>query len=62
MKIMIRLAKPPDIDLLRELNHQIMVNNPRFDPHFNPAWEKTEYGRNFFEERCNGLKWYTLIA
>lgn len=51
-----------DIDLLRDLNHKIMVNNPRFDPAINPDWEKTDYGRRFFKERCIDSKWYTIIA
>lgn len=60
--INIRGAGAPDVKLLQDLNHKIMVNNFQFDEKINSDWEATEYGRKFFEERCTDSKWHTIIA
>lgn len=62
MKINIRRADKSDVTLLQDLNHKIMVNNIKYDLHFNPNWEQTKYGCSFFEDRCTKPNWHTVIA
>jgi GNAT superfamily N-acetyltransferase len=48
--ISISQANVNDVALIQDLNHEVMVDNAKYDADLNISWTKSELGRKYFAE------------
>ncbi len=60
--IKIRLANKNEVKALQDLNDEIFVDNPKFDPDLDTTWAQSDRGEQYFSELLNNPKDCCLIA
>jgi GNAT superfamily N-acetyltransferase len=60
--ISIKQVHEDSVRMIQDLNHEVMVDNAKYDPDLNVTWTKSELGKKYFTEVLQDTKSAVFVA